>query len=189
MGFLSMVQSGIMSDFGTDIRRYLCIALRNRIKAIISGLYSTMCLQSSTATGMMATSFTASRLVGWGPALALMLGANVGSTIIVQLLSFDIKQMAPFVVLVGVVLFKKNSRTHIRDFARSVIGLGLMLFALAHIVALLKPAEDSESIKLLLGSIAQDHLLDMLFGAVLTWAMHSSAAVVLVAPFHLRHKG
>lgn len=178
---LYMIQSGIMRAYGTEIRRFLGVALRNRLKAFFAGLFATMCLQSSTATGLMVTSFTSSRLVGLVPALALMLGANVGSTIIVQLLSFDIKQMAPFVVLVGVVLFKKSSRTHIRDFARAVIGLGLMLFALQHTVALLKPAEDSESIKLLLSSIAQDHILDMLFGAILTWAMHSSIAVVLVS--------
>lgn len=178
---LYMIQSGIMRAFGTEIRRFLGVALRNRFKSFFAGLFATMCLQSSTATGMMATSFTASRLVGLVPALALMLGANVGSTIIVQLLSFDIKQMAPFIVLVGVVIFKKSARTHIRDFSRAVIGLGLMLFALEHMVLLLKPAENSDSIKLLLSTISQDHILDMLFGAVLTWAMHSSIAVVLVA--------
>lgn len=178
---LHMIQGGIMRAFGSDLRRFLGVALRNRLKAFFAGLLATMCLQSSTATGLMATSFTASRLVGLIPALALMLGANVGSTIIVQLLSFDIKQMAPFIILVGFFLFKKTGRTHIRDFARAVIGLGLMMFALEHIVLLLKPAENSESIKLLINTIASDHILVMIFGAVLTWAMHSSIAMVLVS--------
>lgn len=178
---LYMVQSGVSRAFGTDIRRYLSIALRNRFKAFAAGLAATTVLQSSTATGMMAASFTSSRMVALVPALALMLGANVGTTLIVQVLSFDINKVAPIIVLLGVFIFKRSSKTSWRDGARAIIGLGLMLFSLEHMLVLLQPAEESQSIKLLLSTISQDHVLNLLFGALLTWAMHSSVAVVLIA--------
>src|SRR5512132_334680 len=98
---LHMVQSGIQRAFGPSLRRLLGIALGNRIKAFAVGLVVTAGLQSSTATALMVTSFTAGGLVDLVPALAVMLGANVGTTLIVQALAFDVYRAAPILVLIG----------------------------------------------------------------------------------------
>jgi phosphate:Na+ symporter len=74
-----MVQTGIMRAFGPQLRRVLGYALRNRFKAFLAGLGVTSILQSSTATGLMVTAFAAGGLIDLMPALAVMLGANVGS--------------------------------------------------------------------------------------------------------------
>src|SRR5579872_5708000 len=87
---LHMVQTGIMRAFGSDLRLFLGTALRNRGRAFLFGAVVTAVLQSSTATALMTTSFAAGGLVALAPALAVMLGANVGTTIIVQLLSFNV---------------------------------------------------------------------------------------------------
>ena len=81
---LHMVRSGIMRAFGSDLRRYLSTALRNRFIAFLAGVGVTAVPQSSTATALMATSFAARGLVGLVPSLAVMLGANVGTTLIVR---------------------------------------------------------------------------------------------------------
>src|SRR6185312_14436181 len=86
---LHMVYSGIVRAFGSDLRRFLGLALRNRFTAFLAGLGVTALLQSSTATGLMATAFVKDGLIGLVPALAIMLGANVGTTLIVQELIFD----------------------------------------------------------------------------------------------------
>src|SRR3984885_351675 len=86
---LHMVHSGIVRAFGSDLRRFLGLALRNRLLAFASGVGVTALLQSSTATGLMVTSFVSGGSVDLVPALAIMLGANVGTTLIVQLLSFN----------------------------------------------------------------------------------------------------
>src|SRR5437588_12520840 len=84
-----MVQTGITRAFGPQLRRMLSYALGNRFKAFLAGVGVTSILQSSTATGLMVTAFAAGGLVDLVPALAVMLGANVGTTLIVQVLSFD----------------------------------------------------------------------------------------------------
>jgi phosphate:Na+ symporter len=178
---LHMVQSGVTRAFGANLRRVLGSALRNRAKAFLAGLGATAVLQSSTATGLMATSFAANGLLDLVPALALMLGANIGTTLIVQAVSFDIGKVAPLLILLGVLAFRRGDRTRTRDLGRVSIGLGLMLLALEHLLALIRPAEDIPSLRLLLGSITQDPLLDILLGAALTWASHSSVAIVLLA--------
>src|SRR5438128_3467071 len=79
---LHMVQSGILRAFGPDLRRVLSAAFGNRLAAFAAGLGLTALLQSSTATGLMTASFAAEGMVGLVPALAIMLGANVGTTLI-----------------------------------------------------------------------------------------------------------
>src|SRR6266567_3936885 len=103
---LHMVRSGILRAFGPDLRRFLSTAVGNRFAAFAAGLGLTALLQSSTATGLMAASFTAEGLVGLVPALALMLGANVGTTLIVQILSFNVAAAAPILFILGLVAFR-----------------------------------------------------------------------------------
>jgi phosphate:Na+ symporter len=174
-----MVGTGVQRAFGARLRSFLGAALRNRFKAFLAGMGVTAALQSSTATGLMVTGFTASGLIDLAPALAVMLGANVGTTLIVQVLSFDVAEIAPAFILVGVLLFRRASAGP-RDFGRVLIGLGLMLMALEQFITLIRPYEDVPSLRLLLGAIATQPLLDVLLAAAVTWAAHSSVAVVLV---------
>jgi phosphate:Na+ symporter len=174
-----MVQTGVQRAFGPRLRSFLSNALRNRFKAFLAGMGVTAILQSSTATGLMITGFAAGGLVELVPALAVMLGANVGTTLIVQVLSFDVAEIAPALILIGLLMFRRASAGP-RDFGRVLIGLGLMLMALHNFIALLAPYEDVPSLRLLLGAISTQPLLDVVLAAGLTWAAHSSVAVVLV---------
>jgi phosphate:Na+ symporter len=175
-----MVQSGIQRAFGPHLRRFLGSTLRDRFSAFLAGLGVTAALQSSTATGLMAASFAAGGLVDLVQALAVMLGANVGTTLIVQLLSFDIGSVAPLFVLIGVVLFRRSFASRRRDLGRVAIGLGLMLFALQQLLGLLTPYEDVPSLRLLMGAIATQPIIDVILAAAMTWAAHSSVATVLL---------
>jgi len=176
---IHMVQTGVLRAFGAKLRGFLGSALGNRFKAFAAGLGVTALLQSSTATGLMVTGFAAGGLVDLVPALAVMLGANVGTTLIVQLLSFNIAVVAPAFILIGVLMFRRASAGP-RDFGRVLIGLGLLLMALDHFVALLTPYEDVPSLRMLLGAVSTQPLLDVVIAAGLTWAAHSSVAIVLV---------
>jgi phosphate:Na+ symporter len=175
-----MVQTGIQRAFGPDLHRLLGTTLHNRLAAFAAGIGVTAILQSSTATGLMLAGFAAVGVVDLVPALAAMLGANVGTTLIVQVLSFDVSSVSPALILVGVVLFRRASATRTRDLGRVAVGLGLMLLALHQIVGIITPYEDTPSLRMMLGSIATDPVIGLLIAAVLTWAAHSSVVVVLL---------
>jgi phosphate:Na+ symporter len=177
---LHMVQSGILRAFGSDLRHLLSKALGNRFAAFAAGLGLTTVLQSSTATGLMTASFTAEGLVALVPALAIMLGANVGTTLIVQVLSFNVSAAAPVLFIVGLVAFRSGARSRIKDLGRVAIGLGLMLLALHILLTTLAPAENAPSVRVLLNAITGDPVLCILIAAALTWAAHSSVAIVLL---------
>jgi phosphate:Na+ symporter len=175
-----MVQSGVLRAFGSDLRWMLSKALSNRFAAFAAGLGLTAILQSSTATALMTASFAAEGLVGLVPALALMLGANVGTTLIVQLLSFNIAAVSPVLFVVGLIAFQAGGRSRLRDLGRVAIGLGLMLLALHILLGSLAPAENAPVVRSLLAAITGEPLLCIALAAALTWAAHSSVAVVLL---------
>jgi phosphate:Na+ symporter len=177
---LHMVHSGILRAFGPDLRLLLAKALRNRLTAFAAGLGLTALLQSSTATALITSSFTAEGLVGLVPALAIVLGANVGTTLIVQLLSFNIAAVAPVLFVLGLVAFRSGPRSRIKDLGRVSIGLGLMLLSLHILLDTLAPAENAPGARVFMNAITGDPVLCILIGAVVTWIVHSSVASVLL---------
>ena len=177
---LHMVRSGIVRAFGADLRRFLGSALRNRFLAFLAGIGVTALLQSSTATGLMTASFVTGGEVDLVAALAIMLGANVGTTLIVQVLSFNVSAVAPVLFLVGVTAFKRSGQTRTRDLGRVAIGVGLMVLSLHILLDTLAPAENAPALRTLLGAATNEPLLCLLMAAALTWLAHSSVAVVLL---------
>ena len=177
---LHMVHSGVVRAFGADLRRLLGLALRGRFRAFLAGAFVTALLQSSTATGLMTASFVTAGTLDLVPALAVMLGANVGTTLVVQILSFNITVVTPILMLAGVIAFKRGGRTRTRDLGRALIGIGLMLLALHIFLGALVTAESVPISRALLGAIADQPILCLGLVAAVTWAAHSSVAVVLV---------
>jgi phosphate:Na+ symporter len=177
---MHMVQTGVQRTFGPKLRSILGAALKTRARAFLAGLGVTAVLQSSTATGLMAAGFAAGGLVDLVPALAVMLGANVGTTLIVQVLSFDVAAASPVLILIGVLMFRQGSNPQTHDLGRVFIGLGLTLLALHQLLELMTQYEDAPSLRILLGAVSTEPFLDVLLAAAVTWAAHSSVAIVLI---------
>ena len=176
---IHMVQSGVTRVFGSDLRRILGHGLRTRLHAFFVGLGVTAVLQSSTATALMAMSFAGTGAVDLVPALAIMLGANVGTTLIVQVLSFDVTLIFPVLIAIGVLIFRRAKGTRFGDLGRVAIGLGLMLLSLHLLSDAVRPSEDSAQVRTLLAAVTREPLLNLVAAAALTWAAHSSVVVVL----------
>lgn len=175
-----MVTSGVLRGYGSALRRSLGRFLGTRPSAFAFGICITALLQSSTATGMMATSFAASGFLGLAPGLAVMLGANVGTTLIVQVMSFNIALVAPVLILVGTAMYRRSDDARYENLGRVGIGLGLMLLALHLLVLTMAPMENAQLLKAGMQALADEPVMAMLVAALLTWMCHSSVAVVLL---------
>ena len=180
-----MVTTGFERGFGAELRQWLGRRLSPpgrgaRLRAVMIGLAVTAMLQSSTATGLMATSFAARGALDLAPALAVMLGANLGSTLITQIFAFDITAVAPVLVLIGVVLFRSSGDGRAKNLGRVGIGLGLMLLALGALGRTLVPVEMAPPLRAVLEALTGEPVLAVLIAGALTWACHSSVAVVLL---------
>lgn len=175
-----MVQTGMQRAFGPRLTAVLSKTLSNRVRAFFAGIGVTTLLQSSTATGLMATSFAAGGFVALVPAMAIMLGANVGTALIVTVLSFNVVALSPLLVLIGVLLFRRDGGAMPHDLGRVFIGLGIMILALHQMLMMLEPLAHSVELVGMLGAIAAMPVLAIALGAVSGWLAHSSVAVVLL---------
>ena len=175
-----MVRTGVTRAYGAALRRLLAGVTRNRLFAAAGGLLAAAVLQSSTATVLMVVSFASRGLIAVAPALAVMLGADVGTTLVAQLLSLDLSLLSPVFVLVGVISFLARESGRSRHLGRVAIGLGLMLLALRLIIAASEPLRDAAALDAVLSPLASEPLLALLLAALLTWLAHSSLAMVLL---------
>ena len=175
-----MVRIGISEGWGSEIRGALGASLNNRFKAFLSGLGITMLLQSSSATALLTSSFSGQGILTTATALAILLGADVGTTLVAQILTFDLSALSPMLVAIGVALFTYSAGGRTRDVGRLLLGLGMMLLALKLIVAASLPMRESVIIQQIFVALGEDLVLAVIFGALIAWASHSSLATVLL---------
>lgn len=175
----NIVKVGILRVYGANLRHVLSASVANRFTAFAAGLGVTGLVQSSNATAVIVSSFVSQGLIAVAPALAIMLGANVGTALMVQVFSLDLSWLSPLLIFVGVIahLSWKGSRPgHV---GRVLIGLGLITLALELISNATRPVVEAAGVKVLFASLTGDTALDMLVGAFLTVLSYSSLAVVL----------
>ena len=175
-----IVRTGILRLFGSSLRRFLRVSVANPINAFFAGAGITALIQSSTATALIVAAFAGQGLIGTAQALAVMLGADVGTSLVTVVLSFDLSWLAPLLIFVGIVLFLSRQAEPIGQFGRVLIGLGLITFALHWISVAVKPVVEAAGIKVILTSLTGDVLLYMLVATLLTVLCYSSLAVVLL---------
>jgi phosphate:Na+ symporter len=175
-----LVRTGILRVFGANLRSVLAQSVDNRWKAAVSGLGVTALVQSSTATALIVSSFVGQGLVTLPMALAVMLGADIGTSLMTLVFSLDLSWLSPLFIFLGVVLYLTRESNHIGRFGRVLIGLGLMLLALRLVAASTEIMTHSDVVKALLGSISSDLLLEITVGALLSVLAYSSLAIVLL---------
>ena len=175
-----IVRTSMLEAFGEPLRQVLAHSLRRRAPALLAGMGVASLLQSGTATCMLVASFVVGGLVPTAAALAVVLGADVGSALMAVLFSFDLSWMSPLFILVGVVMYLSAEQGQPGRIGRMAIGLGLVMLALDLIVSATAPMTRSDALRDLLLALPNDVLLDIVIGAVLTVMVHSSLAVVLL---------
>jgi phosphate:Na+ symporter len=176
-----LVRTGVLRVFGSNLRQILASSMGNRFTAALSGLGVTALVQSSTATALITASFVGRGLIALPAALAVMLGADIGTSLMAVVFSFDLSWLSPLFIFLGVTLFISRQGTPTGDFGRVLIGLGLMLLALRLIGGATSVLTQNPAVQLMLESLASDRFLEILMGAALAVVAYSSLAVVLLA--------
>lgn len=175
-----MVRTGIVRAYGNRLQLAMGRSTGNTLSACAMGLVVASLLQSSTATALLAVSFVSQGLIAVAAGLAIMLGADIGSTLVVQVLSFDISWLSPILILAGVVSFLTGRNSSWRQNGRILIGLGLMLLSLSLVVGASEVLRESETLSYVLAPLAEDPILAVIIGAAIAWLSHSSVAIVLL---------
>src|SRR5262245_25405138 len=177
---LRMVRTGVLRAYGGDLRRRLGRSMGNRFSALLAGLGITLLLQSSSATAMMAASFASRGIVNTAAALVIMLGADIGTSVVAQIYSFKPPGLSPILILCGVAMFMVSEATRRRDLGRAIIGLGLVLLALHTIADNAAPLRASPVLGDIMMGLEGAPVMAVVVGAIVTLLSTSSLAVVLL---------
>lgn len=177
---IRMVRTAVTRSFGAELRGLLAQTLSRRLSAFAAGLGVTALLQSSNATALLVVSFANTGAIAPPVALAILLGADVGTTLVVQVFTQRIEWLSPLFVTVGVITFLAAGKSKSRNIGRGILGLGLITLALQGISVSAKPLASSDVVQVILQSGLSEPLLLVLVVAALTVLIHSSVATILL---------
>lgn len=175
-----MVRTGVERAWGARLRHALRRAKGRTLGMAVAGLLLATLLQSATAVGILAVGFAGAGIISIGAGIAALLGADLGSALVVKLLSFDLSAMIPVLLLTGATLFLKVERRQIKYLGRILLGVGFMLMSLQMIGQATAPLRDSAALPQIVAYLQGDPLSAFAMAALLSWLVHSSVATLLL---------
>ncbi len=178
------VRQALLAALGSRLRAGLRRAMARRAGAALAGACAAIALQSASATALIAGMFVDQGLLTLTAALAVLIGADVGSALVVQFLSLKIQAIVPVLIGAGAALSLFKDRPSLAQAGHIAVGLGLIILALGLIAGAAAPVGGGATMRAILLSAERAWYLALPIGALLTWAIHSSvASILLVAAF------
>ena len=176
---MELMSDSIEKVAGARLRRILEIFTTNRFMGMIVGIIFTGIIQSSSACTVMVVSFVNSGLMNLYQAAGVILGANIGTTITSQLVSFNLSKIAPLILLVGVVVMMFTKKEKVRKVAEVVVGFGILFVGLSTMSQAMANMKNEPQVVNLLMSL-KNPFLATLMGFALTAISQSSSVTVSI---------
>jgi len=176
---MKQMSDGLEKAAGAKMRGILEAVTTNRLMGTLIGILFCAVIQSSSATTVMAVSFVNAGMMTLSQAAGIIMGANIGTTITSQLVSFNLSAYAPLFLFLGVVMtqFMKNGR--IKKIGEVILGFGVLFMGLSVMSGSMSALKDSPQVAGLFGEL-RSPLLGVLMGTVITAAIQSSSVTVSI---------
>lgn len=169
---------GLRRLAGDAMRRVIGQLTNNRVMGLFVGVVATLVFQSSTATTLLLVGFARAQLMSLHQAMGILLGADIGTTITVQLVSFHVTDYALGLVALGVALSLFKNSPRVRSLGQVVLGFGLVFYSMTLLVGATGELRSSSVFRALIGSLQENPLLGLVAAAVFTALVASSAATL-----------
>jgi len=145
---------------------------------VLIGTFTTMIIQSSSATSVMAVGFVNAGLLTLRQAIGIIMGANIGTTITAQIVSFKIDMLAYPIIIIGFLIHFLSRRRRYKNIGMTIIGLGLLFLGMTVMKGALDPLKDNEIFKNFLLVFSRNPFYGILAGLGLTALLQSSSATI-----------
>ncbi|PRD45397.1 Na+ cotransporter [Phyllobacterium phragmitis] len=182
-----MVRTGVERTYGDRLRQRLRSVMKQPVLAVGFGTAMAIALQSSTAVTLLVGSFVGSGFVSGVAGLMAVRGAEVGSALVVKILSYDLTLLVPLCLLAGTIIFMTTERRDWRQNGRILVGIGLLILSLEMTGQATEPLRQSQILPIIVNYLSGDPITAYLLAALITWLFHSSiAGVILLVSFASR---
>ena len=175
-----LVRTGVERGFAAPMRFWLRHSGRNRLLAAGTGMGAAVLLQSSTAVAVLVSNFVSKGGLANATGLAILLGADVGSAVVTQLLMVRQPLLIPLLLVIGITVFLRGEGSNTRQIGRIMIGLALIFVSLDMIRSATEPMISNPGTQAVMAYLGGDLVTAFVIGAVFAWGVHSSVAAVLL---------
>ena len=175
-----LVRTGVERGFAAPMRIWLRHSAKNRLLAAGTGMGAAVLLQSSTAVAVLVSNFVSKGGLATATGLAILLGADVGSAVVTQLLMVRQPLLIPLLLVIGITIFLRGEGSNTRQIGRIMIGLALIFVSLDMIRGATEPMISNPGTQAVMAYLGRDLLTAFVIGAVFAWGVHSSVAAVLL---------
>ena len=175
-----MVRTGVERAYGDVLRHKLRNTMRNPILAVLAGTALAIAFQSSTAVTLLVGSFAGAGIVSGIAGQLAVRGAEIGSALVIKILTFDLSLLVPLCLVAGTTMFLATDRRSWQQTGRILVGIGLLVLSLEMVGQASEPLRESKLLPVIVDYFAGDPITAYLLAAVVTWLFHSSIAAVLL---------
>jgi len=172
---------GLQKAAGAHLKIVLAYLTKNRVFALLLGIVITILTQSSTATTVMLVGFVNSGIMQFSQTLGVILGADIGTTVTVQIIAFDILGYSILFIGLGLLAMYVGKSRLWKDLGQGVLGFGFIFLSMKIMSDAMAPLKSSEAFRLMLTLLADNPVMGILVSAAFTAVVHSSAATIGVA--------
>ncbi len=176
---MTVMSSGLKKAAGDQLRDILERVTNRQAMAVLIGIVVTVLIQSSSATDMMVIGFVNSGLMQLLPAMDVIMGANIGTTITAQITAFNLTALAPLLIFTGCVMYLFLKKEFVRHVGSVILGFGMLFVGIGMIKTSIAPLSESEDFKNILAALSNP-LAAMLFGVAFTALLQSSSSSVVI---------
>jgi phosphate:Na+ symporter len=175
---LQLANDGLQKRAGDQLRRWLTAFTERRLSGLLSGTLLATVLQSSTATVMMVMGFANTGLLSLSQAMSLLLGAGIGTTVVVQVMSFKLSHLAMLILVIGFAIISLGKRGRTRAVGRAVLGFGLVFLGIQLTSGATAPLQRNTLLLQVIAAFGEQPVLGVAAGAGLTAIVQSSAVTL-----------
>lgn len=175
---MSLMGDGLQKSAGDKLKRIIELLTSNIIMGVLVGTVVTAIIQSSSATTVMVVGFVNAGIMGLSQAIGVIMGANIGTTITAQLVSFKLEGLAPISLGIGIILYLFSSKSRTKNIAEILLGFGILFTGMEFMKDAVKPLSEFKGFTDALIMFGQRPLLGLLTGFVITAIVQSSSAAM-----------
>ena len=177
---MNMMSEGLQKAAGTKMKSILAMLTSNPVLGVLAGAVATAVLQSSSATTVMAIGFVSARLMTMRQAIAVIFGANIGTTMTAQLMAFKISDYIWLIVFLGFVVWFASKDERVKNIGQTVFAFGLLFVGIDTMGAVMKPLAQSDVFLAMIDQVKDIPAFGVAVGTVMTLVVQSSSATIAV---------
>lgn len=175
---MNLMGNGLQKAAGDKLKQIIGLLTSNRFVGVLVGIFVTGIIQSSSATTVMVVGFVNAGIMQLSQAIGVIMGANVGTTVTAQLVSFDLETLAPVAVGIGVIIHMVTKSEKAKNYAEILIGFGILFVGMTYMKDALEPLREVQAFQDMLINFGHNPILGILMGFGLTLLVQSSSASI-----------